>query len=153
MKNEEDNENFQRLDVDISFVGGSIMSDKDDENDDEDSYGKSSSLDQEPLPCIVDLKTSGWDDDAISKCFEFAIDYGELVNVRNVFEPVVNKSLKNDNVVDPSQQVYSAENLEIRTEEKCLQVTQVGHESSDPCQNLDEAQLGVTNLPLPRWAL
>lgn len=148
------NKNFQILHVGISQDSDASTSDNDHENDDEYS-GSSSSLDQAvaPPPCLVDLKKSGWDDCAVSKCFQFATGYEDSINLQNTFEPVVNKSL-NDIYSTRSR---SVKELEIKTKEKdsplVLHIKDNG--SSSPTQPLDptEEGKGITNLPLPSWAL
>jgi hypothetical protein len=152
MKDQEDIDNCQSLDADNSYGGVSMSDNADESGEDDENSEYSSSLDPAPRPpCIVDLKTRGWDDDAISKCFEFAIRYGDSAHAQYTFEPVVNKSL-NDVYSNQAESVEDLERIK-GNEKESSQGHRGDNESSYSFQNSNQTESGTVILPLPGWAL
>jgi hypothetical protein len=131
---------------------------EDDDNEEDDEYDEHSddSFQQAPL---IDIRNDGWDDSAITKCFELACNYdqygentcgdGETPYKQMVFEPTPNKLLNGQE----SSTCHSNIELDRMDTNEQYKQRNLPETESESSQQSDQVHSGQSGLTLPSWAL
>jgi hypothetical protein len=157
-----DDEDLQDM-LDIEFPGGDGFSSEEEEQDKDAGV-----IPAQQAPPIVDVRVTGWDEDAITRCFLQALSSYDSPDQHAEFQPKPNRIIRDDGQIQEMSlgRRSAEEHVPVVPAEGQHKESNMNHEDGEASTGQTNAEMDVgqdvpdsssspftKTVPLPNWAL